>query len=153
MRPRSPCGDLLIDITTKTGPGPADLTHSTMIDVAIVHAECFPTQTLEQTLRYRANAKVSKYGAMCARQGWTFVPFVLSTMGTLAPQADDLLKTIARTAFTNGYTTNSNAFYVASVLSVLSYLHRHNTRTQEQGLMNLSFPIVSHTQAPAVQIN
>jgi hypothetical protein len=146
-------GDLLIDITTKTGPSPADLTHSTKIDVAVVHAECSPAQSLEQSLRYRANAKVGKYGAMSAKQGWSFVPFVLSTMGTLAPQADDLLKTIARTAFTNGYTTNSNAFYVASVLSVLSCLHRHNTRIQEQGLMNLSFPIVSHTQAPAVQTN
>ena len=124
-----------------------------MIDVAVVHAECFPEQTLEQSLRYRANAKTSKYSAMCAKQNWSFVPFVLSSMGTLAPQADDFLRRIARVAFTNGYTTNTKAFYTTSILSVLSCLHRHNTRVQEQGLMHLQSPIGSYSQEPVMQVN
>ena len=146
-------GDVLIDMTTKTGPLPTDVTHTTMIDVSVVHAECSPLQTLEQSLRYRANSKTSKYGAMCTTQNWSFLPFVLSTMGTLAPQADEFLRTIARVAYTNGYTTNSKAFYTTSILSVLSCLHRHNTRVQEQGLMHLQSPIGSYSQEPVMQVN
>ena len=74
-------------------------------------------------------------------------------MGTLAPQADELLRAIAREALKNGYTTNSTAFYTKAVLSVLSCLHRHNTRIQEQGLMNLSSPIGTFSKQSAELLN
>ena len=45
----------------------------------------------------------------------------------------DYLRTIARVAYTNGYTTNSKAFYT---MPVLLCLHRHNLFVQDQGLLN-----------------
>ena len=78
------------------------------------------------------------------------MPFAVSTLGTIAPQALTLLQQIASRAFDYGYTSDSATFFCVSILSILSCLHRFNTRVQNQGVANLIDPIACFQPAAAI---
>ena len=126
-------GDILMDLERKVGNA---FVSETMVDVAFVHAECYST-SVAKSLAYREKQKTTKYQAMSVAQQRSFVPFVLSTFGTISPSSNQLLISISKRAFDFGYTTDATLFYRLSVLSVLSCLHRFNIGIQESALRNL----------------
>jgi hypothetical protein len=140
-------GDLLLSYASKGAPKAA-----IMVDIAVLHGDCpshklKPIQTLLAT---RENEKVAKYQDAVEQELVTFVPFVVSTLGSIAPQALLLLQKIASRAFDYGYTTDSASFFRVSVLSILSCIHRFNTRVQNQGISNLVDPIACFMPAAAI---
>ena len=80
----------------------------------------------------------------------TFTPFVVSTLGSFAPQALLLLQKIASRAFDYGYTSDSASFFRVSILSILSCIHRFNTRVQNEGVFILVVPIACFMPAAAI---
>jgi hypothetical protein len=131
-------GDLLLSFTSKGAPKAA-----IMVDMAVLHGDCPSHQQkpIQNLLATRENEKVAKYKDVVNQDLVTFVPFVVSTLGSIAPQALLLLQKIASRAFDYGYTSDSASFFRVSVLSILSCVHRFNTRVQNQGVFNLVDPI------------
>jgi len=105
-----------------------------LTDVSVAHAECYPMLSLDVVLSEREKIKSKKYALVSQQQGRKFIPFVLSSMGTLAPQATELLKLISRRALDYGYTTDSSLFFRQSLISILVTLHRGNLIVQHHGL-------------------
>ena len=105
-----------------------------LVDVAVVHVECYPNLTIDKALAQREAVKDSKYTALCVEQNREFTPLVVSSRGVLAPKALQLLKSISTRAHDFGYTTSAAHFYRNSVLSILSALHQGNLFVLNQGV-------------------
>ena len=105
-----------------------------LVDVAVVHHECYPQLTLDKALAQRESAKDSKYTDLCVEQNRVFTPLVISSRGVLAPKAIQLLKSISKRAHDFGYTTSEAHFYRISVLSILVALHQGNMFVNNQGV-------------------
>ena len=110
-----------------------------MIDVSIVHDTKQLAKTIEQGIVYRENAKISEYGKLSeeAKENRVFVPFILSSMGTVGTHADLLLQKLSDRAVEHGYAKNSGLFYQQKLALILVALHRGNAHIQNQGVANL----------------
>jgi hypothetical protein len=105
-----------------------------LVDVAVVHGECYPQSTIDKALAQRESAKDGKYTDLCVQQNREFIPLVISSRGVLAPKAIQLLKSISTRAYDFGYTTSSALFYRNSVLTILTALHQGNLFVLNQGV-------------------
>jgi len=108
-----------------------------MVDVSVAHVACKTNagKSVADVLTARETLKYSKYAHKVPRDT-SFCPFVFSSLGTIAPKADSLLRKLAQSAVENDFSIDSRLFYRHSLLRILFSLHRSNIIIQDEGVRN-----------------
>ena len=83
-----------------TNTAPDASVRSVLVDVSVVHpmkgTALASGNTVQELIRAREKAKVARYGPHAQREHSVFVPFVVSTTGSIGAQALKLLSWLAR---------------------------------------------------------
>ena len=120
------------------------------VDVSVVHAACDPTRDIQSQLKTREQQKMNKYSSTSTACGHEFVPFALTSMGTLGPKAEELLRRIAKHSVIAVFQRNLGVFEREVSLRLMAALHRGNYVVQTHGMIlasaDANIPILNYAQ-------